>query len=323
MEDKTIDIWTERYRPYSLDEVIGQDKIVKRLKAFVRSKSLPHCLFSGSAGIGKTTSAIALAKELYGDNWKSNFMETNASDERGIDIVRSKIKNFAKTKPLGASFKIIFLDEADALTSAAQQAMRRTMEKYVNTTRFILSCNYSSKIIPPIQSRCAVFRFKPFGPEDIKKMIEMICKSEKLKIDSSGYDAIISAADGDMRLAINVLQATAVTSDDVIGCDAVYSVVSVLKTEEVNDILTLALSGKFMDARKKLYDIMFVRGLSGMDVIKAFHRVILDLDVDERSKACLIDKLGEYEFRIVEGGSEDIQIEAFLAQVAAINPVSK
>ena len=321
MESSEIDIWTERYRPSKLSDVVGQDKIVKRLMAFVRNKSLPHCLFSGSAGIGKTTSAIALAKDLYGESWKSNFMETNASDERGIDVVRNKIKDFARTKPLGAKFKIVFLDEADALTPSAQQALRRTMEKYVATTRFIMSCNYSSKIIPPIQSRCAVFRFKPFSPEDLKSRVEAICKLEKIKLDSSGSDAIVSAADGDMRLALNILQAVAVTSD-VIDSDAVYSVASVIKNEEVDEILTLALSKKFMDARKKLYEIMFVRGLSGIDVIKAFHKVVLDLDITGKQKAYLIDKLGEYEFRIVEGGSEDLQIEAFLAQLAAIDTLS-
>ena len=321
MDTDAIDIWTEKYRPLTLSDVVGQDNITKRLKAFVRNKSLPHCLFSGSAGIGKTTSAIALAKDLYGDNWKSNFMETNASDERGIDVVRNKIKDFARTRPLGAKFKIVFLDEADALTPSAQQALRRTMEKYVSTTRFIMSCNYSSKIIPPIQSRCAVFRFKPFSDDDIRKRIEMIAGKEKVKLDKSGSDAIISAADNDMRLAVNILQAVAVTSS-VVDDKAVYSVASVLRNDEVKDILTIALSGKFMDARKKLYDIMFVRGVSGIEVIKAFHKVILDLDLDEKSRVRLIDRLGEYEFRIVEGGTEDLQIEAFLAQVASIRTLS-
>ncbi|MCK4555565.1 MAG: AAA family ATPase, partial [Candidatus Aenigmarchaeota archaeon] len=162
-----IDIWTEKYRPEKLSDVVGQKEITARLEAFVKEKSMPHMLFAGSAGIGKTTSAIALAKQLYGDTWQRNFMETNASDERGIQVVRSKIKDFARTKPLGAEFKIIFLDESDALTPEAQQAMRRTMEKYTSTTRFILSCNYSSKLIPPIQSRCAIFRFRPIGKEDI------------------------------------------------------------------------------------------------------------------------------------------------------------
>ncbi len=169
-----IEIWTEKYRPKSLTEVIGQEKIVSRLKAFVKTKSVPHCLFAGSAGIGKTTCALALAKDLYGEHWKQNFLETNASDERGINVVRSKIKDFARTAPLNAPFKIIFLDESDALTSEAQQALRRTMEKYSNTCRFILSCNYSSKVLEPIQSRTAVFRFNRLTDDDVHKYIMRI-----------------------------------------------------------------------------------------------------------------------------------------------------
>ncbi len=313
----SVNIWTEKYRPEKLDDVIGQDMITEKLKAFVKEKSLPHCLFSGSAGIGKTTSAIALAKELYGENWKSNFMETNASDERGIDVVRNKIKDFARVKPLGADFKIIFLDECDALTPPAQQALRRTMEKYTNSTRFILSCNYSSKIIAPIQSRCAIFRFNRIPEKDLKKHINDICKKEDLKIEDDGMDALIKVASGDMRQAINLLQSISITSK-TIDREAVYTIAASMKPEEVKKIISLALDKKFLESRKLLSKLMLERGLSGIDVIKAFHSQILDAPIDEKKKAILIDKLGEYEFRIVEGGSEDLQMEAFLAQVSAL-----
>ncbi len=312
-----FEIWTEKYRPKKLDEVVGQEHVVNRLKAFVREGTIPNMLFAGPAGVGKTTCAIALARELYGENWRQNFMETNASDERGINVVRGKIKDFARTKPIGAGFKIIFLDESDALTPEAQQALRRTMEKYASTTRFILSCNYSSKIIPPIQSRCAIFRFKPIEKEKMKSHLRKIGQQESIEITEEGLDAVVKVAEGDMRQAINILQAVGITSKKLTD-EAVYEVAASLKPEETKEILKLSLEGKFVRARERLIDLMINRGLSGLDVIKAIHREILSMEIDDRKKAFLIDKLGEYEFRIVEGGTEDLQIEAFLAQLAAL-----
>jgi len=153
-------MWTEKFRPDNFSDIKGQKDIVKRIKAFVEQKNMPHLLFAGPAGVGKTTLSLVVVKQLYKDMWRENFLELNASDERGIDVVRVKVKEFARTKSIGnVPFKIIYLDECDALTKEAQQALRRTMENYTQTCRFILSCNYSSKIIEPIQSRCAVFRF--------------------------------------------------------------------------------------------------------------------------------------------------------------------
>ncbi|RLF54191.1 MAG: replication factor C small subunit, partial [Thermoplasmata archaeon] len=173
------EIWTEKYRPKTLSELVGQKEIIQRLMAIVESGNIPHFLFTGPAGTGKTTSALALARQLFGeDKWRDNFQELNASDERGIQVVRTKIKSFARAAPLGgADFKVIFLDEADSLTADAQAALRRTMERYSNTCRFILSCNYSSRIIPPIQSRCSVMRFAPLKKEDIREYLGRIEKN--------------------------------------------------------------------------------------------------------------------------------------------------
>ena len=202
------DIWVEKYRPKKLDDIVGQDDIMERLKAYVKTKTVPHMIFAGPAGVGKTTSVLALAREVFGEEtWKQNFHELNASDERGIGIVRGKIKDFARTAPIGKTqFKIIFLDEADSLTTDAQAALRRTIEKYTHICRFILSVNYSSKIIEPIQSRCAVFRFRPIKSEDVKKYMRKIATKEKLEITSDGLETLIFISRGDLRKAINTLQ---------------------------------------------------------------------------------------------------------------------
>jgi replication factor C small subunit len=220
------EVWVEKYRPKILAEVVGQNDITERLKAYAEIKSMPHLLFAGPAGTGKTTCAIALAREVFGEDWKANFLELNASDERGIQIVRTKIKEYARIAPMGdTGFKIIFLDEADALTPEAQAALRRTMERYTQTCRFILSCNYSSKIIEPIQSRCAVFRFRPLSAEDIKNYLLRIAKVEGKEISDDGLDALVYLAEGDCRKATNSLQVAA-TMGDKIDANMIYRTAS-------------------------------------------------------------------------------------------------
>lgn len=311
-----MEVWTEKYRPKKLSEVIGQKHVTSVLKKFVKEGTIPHLLFSGPAGVGKTTCALALAHELFGKNWKQNFLELNASDDRGIDTIRSKVKDFARTRPIGAGFKIILLDEADALTRDAQQALRRTMENYSETCRFILDCNYVSKIIDPIQSRCAILRFKPLEKEDVVEHLREIAKKEKLKVEKNALEAIYDVTKGDMRRAINILQACSV--DKEVTVKRVYSLAALVDPEELEKVIKDALGFKIVQARDRLFDLMVKHGLSGFDVVKQMVQVIWNMEIDDVKKVSMIDAVGEFEFRMVEGSDEYLQLEALLARFAKI-----
>jgi len=306
-------IWTEKYRPSKFSEVEGQDEIIKRVEALTNSLNIPHLLFAGPAGIGKSTVALIVVKELFGKDWRENYLELNASDERGINVIREKVKNFARTKSLGdVPFKVIFLDEADALTPEAQQALRRTMENYSTTCRFVLSCNYSSKIIDPIQSRCAIFRFKLLEKKDVEKVIQKIAEGENLTVHPEAMEILYEGSEGDCRRAINIIQSTASISPSI-TFDLVSTIISSAKPKDIKVVLDYALSGDFQQAREKLLDVMLKESISGQDVIKAIQKEIWNLPVEPEIKVKLTEKTGEIEFRIVEGSDPFIQLESLIA----------
>lgn len=310
--------WTEKYRPSNLKEVIGQEAIVDKLKEFVKAKSFPSMIFSGPAGVGKTTSAIALAKELYGSQINEAFLELNASDARGIDVIRGRVKEFARTVPLsGGMVKIIFLDEADSLTSEAQHALRRTMEKYSLSTRFILSANYASKIIEPIQSRCVVLRFKPLREEEMKKYIERVAKSEGLEVDEKAIEALLYVSEGDLRKLTNIMQSTAV-SEKTVTEKAIYEIAARARPKEIIAMLKYALAGDFVKSRAELNTLVLSHGMSGEDILLQCYREALNLEVEDRLKLKIISMIGDYNFRIVEGANDRIQLEAMLASLALV-----
>lgn len=307
-------MWVEKYRPKAFADIKGQKDIVEKIKAFIAQKNMPHLMFAGPAGVGKSTTALVIARELFGESWRNNFLELNASDERGIDVVRTKVKDFARTRAIGdVPFKIIFLDECDALTKEAQQALRRTMENYTQTTRFVLSCNYSSKIIDPIQSRCTVFRFKPLEKEQMFQIFEKIAKTEGLEIEQGAKEALHVCSEGDCRKAENILQSCAAVTKKVTE-DDIFSLASVAKPKEINEFLKLALENKFIASRDKMLETMLRYGLSGLDLIKQIQREVWHLPVTDSQKVVLVDKCGEIEFRMTEGSDEFVQLEALLAQ---------
>lgn len=310
----TFEVWAEKYRPRRLDDIIDQRHVADRVKAFVQARNIPHMMFAGPPGSGKTTMALCVAQELFGEAWRQNSLETNASDERGIETVRRKIKDFARIRAIGdAPFRLIILDEADALTAEAQQALRRTMESFTRTARFILCVNYSSRVIEPIQSRCAVFRFRPLVKQDAAVFIDRVAEGEGLKLAPRAAEAVMHLAEGDLRKVTNLLQAAATKGKEITEA-TVYDVAAQARPDDVHIMLEKALKGDFHEARQKLLEMLHVQGLAADDILRETHRQIYSLDLAEEQKVQLLEALGEFEFRISQGGSEHIQLEAFLAQ---------
>jgi replication factor C small subunit len=308
-------MWAEKYRPKSLNDIINQKEIVDRLKSFAKAKNVPHCIFAGPPGTGKTTAALCLARDLYGERYREYMMELNASDERGIKMVRETVKTFARTRSIGEiPFKILILDEADNMTSDAQQALRRTMERFTETCRFIMIANYSGKIIDPLQSRCAPFRFSYLSQVDQNRYLQNIIDKEDIKILDEGYDAIFEVSQGDLRRATNTIQAAA-SMGKVIDAETVYSVIGHANPEDVNEMLKTAMKGDFLGARKQLRDMIMKYGVAGSDIIKQIHGAVFRSMLPDSWKVTLSEAIGEADFRMVQGADVEVQLSALLARM--------
>ncbi len=312
-------MWVEKYRPKTLDEIVDLNNVVASLKAFLKNPhSMPHLLLAGIPGTGKTTVALCIARELYGEKWKSFTLELNASDERGINTVRDRIKDFSRYARTGfgdAPFSLIILDESDQMTGPAQTALRRIMETSSRTSRFILICNYSNKIIEPIQSRCAIFRFSKLDKTAMVEHLKKIASKEHLKLLDEAAERIVDYSEGDLRHAINALQTTAAYQKDVIDEETVLQVFGEASPRQVQMMLNKALSGNFVEARKMMYDLIGQYGFSGSEIVRQMQRELIKVPhLSDSQKAELTDIIGEYDYRLTQGANSDIQLSALLAQ---------
>jgi replication factor C small subunit len=309
-------MWVEKYRPSKLSEIVNQTEIIGSLEALIKDPTdMPHLMFSGSAGVGKTTTALCISRQILGEYAKDYTLELNASDERGIGMVREKVKKFSRFAGMvDVPFKIIILDEADEMTSDAQTALRRIIEDTAKYCRFILIANNISKIIDPIQSRCATFKFTSIPEEVMINHLESIAKKEKVKTDKKGLKAIYDYSEGDLRHAINLMQATASIGE--ISEDSVKSSAGLTKTSDVDSVLKMALSGKIVDAREKMIELTKVYGMSESDFLKYLNSAVFKTKHEKMSD--ILKVIEKYDYRILVGANPEIQLTALLAELGKL-----
>ncbi|GAB6023931.1 Replication factor C (RF-C) subunit [Chamberlinius hualienensis] len=306
--------WVEKYRPTCLDDLISHEDIIKTIGRFVEEGRLPHLLFYGPPGTGKTSTILAVAKQLYTPKqFGSMVLELNASDDRGIDVVRDRIMSFASTRTIfNAGFKLVILDEADAMTNDAQNALRRIIEKFTDNTRFCIICNYLTKIIPALQSRCTRFRFGPLSAEQMLPRLQMVIKEENVDVTEDGVNALMTLGYGDMRKAINILQSTSMAYN-VVNEENVYSCVGHPLKKDISEMVNCLLNDTFTDAYNKLLKLKLAKGLALQDILTEVHQYVHRIVFPANVRIYLLTHLSNLEFRLAIGTNEKIQLSSLIA----------
>jgi replication factor C small subunit len=309
-------VWVERYRPEGMDDIIGHEQIKDRMKEFIGDPEMPNLLFAGPQGVGKTAMIQAFCREKYESNWRGNMLEMNASDERGIDTVREKIKGFARTGAVDSDFKIIFLDEADQLTNDAQPALRRVMEDYSDVTRFVLSCNYPNQIIDPLQSRCAPFYFNRLDTSDVQKLIVRVLTGEGIEFDQDTVEKLAKEADGDGRKAINMLQVAVDLDAKQLREEWADVQVSPVDKNLISEIVDMALTGELDDAMAKLDSEVIKQGVNHQMLAKQFlYQIKRRPEIPADARVKMVDKVAEVDYRVMYGANPQIQFHSLIADL--------
>jgi replication factor C small subunit len=316
-------MWVEKYRPSTIEQIANQSEIMRGLKNLIKNPyEIPHFIFAGPAGVGKTTAAMCIAKELLGVNWRRDTLELNASDERGIKMVRERVKEFAAVMKFSSTtesndkpYRIIILDEADEMTSEAQTALRRIIEDSSRTTRFIIICNYLSQLIDPIQSRCVIFRFTRLPKQEVVNHLSEICRKEGIEFDVKALSRIYDSTSGDLRHSINILQSAA--TNNSISFENVETSIGLSGKAKAGEVIKLALAGKFNEARVMLLELTQVFGMSEKDFLKYAAQEAFSMKLNDPGK--FAELMAEYDYRLSVGAHADIQLTAFLAQVSMLS----